>query len=57
LFRNILSKGLSAAETLKDMEEDQAVNRDGREQGRKHPNEDSHILIDKHLPPTLPRDY
>lgn len=57
LFRNIVDKGLSAAEILKDMEEDQAVNRDGREQGKNNPDDDSRILVDKHRPPTLPKDY
>ena len=37
LFKNVLIKGMTVAESLKDSKEDQEANKYGREQGKKIP--------------------
>ena len=56
-FKNVLFKGMTLAESIKDSIEDQEANKYGREQGRNNPNEDSSILIDKYRPNGLPDRY
>lgn len=57
LYRNILEKGYSLKLTLEDKEEDLEANKYGREQGKKHPEEDSGDLVDKYRPNGLPDKY
>jgi len=56
-FKNLLFKGMSIEETIEDSKGDQEANQYGREQGRKHPNTDSSILVDIYRPNGLPEQY
>lgn len=57
LFKNVLVKGMSIAESLEDSAGDQEANEYGREQGRKHPDIDSDVLVDIYRPNGLPDRY
>lgn len=57
LFRNILTKGYSLKTTLEDKREDLEANKYGREQGRKYPNGNNKVLVDKYRPAKLPPNY
>lgn len=57
LFKNVLAKGMTIAESLEDSAEDQEANKYGREQGNAHPNEDSKVLVDIYRPNGLPEQY
>ena len=57
LFKNVLVKGMSIAESLEDSAGDQEANEYGREQGKKHPDEESGVLVDIYRPEGLPDRY
>lgn len=57
LFKNVLIKGMTVAESLEDSAGDQEANYYGREQGKKHPDIDSRILVDRYRPNGLPKRY
>ncbi len=57
LFKNVLVKGMTIAESLEDSAGDQEANRYGREQGKAHPKEDSSVLVDIYRPNGLPDEY
>lgn len=57
LFKNVLVKGMTIAESLEDSAGDQEANRYGREQGKAHPEEDSSVLVDIYRPNGLPNKY
>ena len=57
LFKNVLLKGMTVAESLEDSKGDQEANEYGREQGRKHPNQDSSESVKIYRPNGLPERY
>ena len=57
LFKNVLVKGMSIAESLEDSAEDQKANEYGREQGKNNPDIDSDVLVDIYRPNGLPEKY
>ena len=57
LFKNVLLKGMTIAESLEDSKTDQEANEYGREQGRKYPNQDSRESVKIYRPNGLPERY
>ena len=57
LFKNVLLKGMTVAESLEDSKGDQEANEYGREQGRKYPNQDSSESVKIYRPDGLPEQY
>lgn len=57
LFKNVLVKGMTIAESLEDSAGDQEANQYGREQGKNYPEEESSVLVDKYRPNGLPERY
>ena len=57
LFKNVLIRGMTVKESLEDSKTDQEANRYGREQGRKHPNQDSRESVKIYRPNGLPEKY
>lgn len=57
LFKNVLVKGMTIAESIRDSKEDQEANRYGREQGRKYPNQSSSESVEVYRPKGLPERY
>jgi hypothetical protein len=56
-YRNIYEKGMSEAESAKDIYEDQQANEFGRQQGREYPDIPCDVLIDVLRPRGLPDRY
>lgn len=57
LFKNVLVKEMTVAESLEDSKGDQEANEYGREQGRKYPNQDSSESVKIYRPNGLPEQY
>lgn len=57
LFKNITIKGMTIKQTLQDKKEDDEANVYGRNQGEKHPDIDSRVLVDIYRPNGLPDRY
>lgn len=56
-FRNIKEKHLSIEASLKDIEEDQDANREGRNLGHRHPLIDAYDLLKHRIPKGFPERY
>lgn len=56
-FRNIHEKKMSLEESMRDIEEDQKANEEGREQGRLHPSTLPYILLKHRIPKGFPDRY
>ena len=56
-FRNIHEKKMSLEESMRDIEEDQKANQEGRELGRLHPSTLPYILLQHRIPKGFPDRY
>ncbi len=56
-YKNVYFKKMTIEASLKDCEEDQKVNKEGRELGKKYPNENSKDILRNKMPKGLPERH